>query len=567
MIRAIANRIFSAVFGVSAGDNGSAGGANANPSLKFSYWPNGATDATPGLTIGSHPGPGTSGFGGEGSTLFMMINGEQILWANLAQTWGLGRYDRGGIINSVNWQPGATATLLNQFRFQNSSSDGDFRTDGYFGQNVISSVGWHGSGTTTSGSAVITNLKFIPMQDKLEYVGTTLVQHSDSAGDIVAGTTITAFDATSFTMADNAINSRTDADFSINVIAPQANTTFSDDWLSYIHIPFVGTLTQGSKVVTNLKWDPTRLGIPSNATISETSNSGADIPNEVDSRGVAVPLRVGNYTQNTATLGDGNTGQPINAINSVNGVTFVILTGFSTVTFTGDLTAGDPIIRNTSVNLIAQSLPTGATGAAWDRPQWQAVSGVFASNTRVSSVTSTTITMSTNAGKTETDFAIKFESSRTNIEIGVQGDGVLQAFVGFGYYTNAGGIAVQLKNNIPWVDKSGNVLIDTTYAWKGGLKSYATPLYAADAGSTDAYSITLPNSQTTDTEGRPIVFKANTANTGNATLTINGGTTIRNIVKSVSTTLSNNDILAGMFCLVVYDATNHVYVLMNPRTL
>jgi len=88
--------------------------------------------------------------------------------------------------------------------------------------------------------------------------------------------------------------------------------------------------------------------------------------------------------------------------------------------------------------------------------------------------------------------------------------------------------------------------------------------YAVDAGSTDAYVITLSPAISAYTTGMQIIFKANTANTGAATLNVNA-LGAKSIVKGVSSVLLNNDILAGMLCFVVYDGTN--FVLMNPRSL
>lgn len=85
--------------------------------------------------------------------------------------------------------------------------------------------------------------------------------------------------------------------------------------------------------------------------------------------------------------------------------------------------------------------------------------------------------------------------------------------------------------------------------------------YAADAGTNDTYVITLPLIPTALSTGMIVVFKANTINTGAASLAVNSlpATTI---VKRLNTTLANGDILAGMMCMVVYDGTN--FILMNP---
>lgn len=80
-------------------------------------------------------------------------------------------------------------------------------------------------------------------------------------------------------------------------------------------------------------------------------------------------------------------------------------------------------------------------------------------------------------------------------------------------------------------------------------------LYAADAGSNDTYVITLdPVPTLAKLVGLPISFKANTANTGAATLNVNslGAGTIK---KSHDQDLADNDIESGQIVTVVWDGT------------
>lgn len=86
----------------------------------------------------------------------------------------------------------------------------------------------------------------------------------------------------------------------------------------------------------------------------------------------------------------------------------------------------------------------------------------------------------------------------------------------------------------------------------------------ASATGNDTYTGSLTPTPTAYQTGQIYVFKADVANTGAASINFNS-LGAKTIVKAVSTTLSNNDILAGMFCLLVYDGTN--MVLMNPRAL
>jgi hypothetical protein len=82
--------------------------------------------------------------------------------------------------------------------------------------------------------------------------------------------------------------------------------------------------------------------------------------------------------------------------------------------------------------------------------------------------------------------------------------------------------------------------------------------YAADAGANDTYAITLAPAITAYTTGARYRFKANTANTGAATLNINsvGAQAIKKLQGGVTTALDDNDIRAGQMVEVVWDGTN-----------
>ncbi len=82
--------------------------------------------------------------------------------------------------------------------------------------------------------------------------------------------------------------------------------------------------------------------------------------------------------------------------------------------------------------------------------------------------------------------------------------------------------------------------------------------YAVDAVGTDAYAITPTVPSGAYNVGDMYMFKAGTANTGNATLAVSGLAAI-NILKKGGTTLANNDILAGQMVLVAYnEVTNTI---------
>jgi hypothetical protein len=93
--------------------------------------------------------------------------------------------------------------------------------------------------------------------------------------------------------------------------------------------------------------------------------------------------------------------------------------------------------------------------------------------------------------------------------------------------------------------------------------------YCADAGSTDAYACSLTPPITAYTIGAHYFFKANTVNTGAATLALNGiasPVTIKKAVGGATTDLDNNDIRSGQIVEVVYDGTNFQMLSMLANT-
>jgi hypothetical protein len=89
--------------------------------------------------------------------------------------------------------------------------------------------------------------------------------------------------------------------------------------------------------------------------------------------------------------------------------------------------------------------------------------------------------------------------------------------------------------------------------------------YAADSGSTDAYVGTFSPAPASlaAMAGRPWVIKVNTANTGACTFAPNGFTA-KAIKKFDDQDTETGDIEAGMVLVLVYDATDDVWKMMNP---
>lgn len=79
--------------------------------------------------------------------------------------------------------------------------------------------------------------------------------------------------------------------------------------------------------------------------------------------------------------------------------------------------------------------------------------------------------------------------------------------------------------------------------------------YAVDLGANDTYAITLADPPVSYVTGQQFSFKANTANTGAASLNVNS-LGAKAIKKDVNVDLATGDILANQIVFVEYDSTN-----------
>ncbi len=86
----------------------------------------------------------------------------------------------------------------------------------------------------------------------------------------------------------------------------------------------------------------------------------------------------------------------------------------------------------------------------------------------------------------------------------------------------------------------------------------SAPVFAADAGGSDTYTATLAPAPAAYVTGSHYRFKANTANTGAATINLNslGAKTIKKVAGGITTDLADNDIRSGQWVDLIYDGTN-----------
>lgn len=99
-----------------------------------------------------------------------------------------------------------------------------------------------------------------------------------------------------------------------------------------------------------------------------------------------------------------------------------------------------------------------------------------------------------------------------------------------------------------------------TFVSPENLTTVQTYDYAADAGGTDTYAITVAPIPTAYVTGQTFRFKANTANTGAATLNVNslGALTLKKPSASGYTALETGDILANQLVEVMYNGTDAI---------
>jgi hypothetical protein len=136
----------------------------------------------------------------------------------------------------------------------------------------------------------------------------------------------------------------------------------------------------------------------------------------------------------------------------------------------------------------------------------------------------------------------------------------------FRYYNSTTSAGVELAAGDLRAGQQCEIIYDGTRWQLLSALGNGPVVIGTDAGSTDAYAITPSPAVRAyaDLTGVPVIFKANTINTGAATLQISGLSSPPTIVKSYNATLDNGDIKAGQWVCVTYDGTN--FQLLSPVT-
>lgn len=158
--------------------------------------------------------------------------------------------------------------------------------------------------------------------------------------------------------------------------------------------------------------------------------------------------------------------------------------------------------------------------------------------------------------------AIATSGSASDLTTGTVPAGRMPALTG-DVTSSSGSVATTVVkiNGTSLAGLATGVLKNTTTT---GVPSIATvtditaPLYCADAGASDTYTCSLSPAPAAYATGAVYQFKANTANTGAATINFNslGAKTIVKVAGGVTTTLADNDIRSGQVVTLTYDGTN-----------
>jgi hypothetical protein len=157
--------------------------------------------------------------------------------------------------------------------------------------------------------------------------------------------------------------------------------------------------------------------------------------------------------------------------------------------------------------------------------------------------------------------AISTTPGTTSVFVGIAQTATRFIFDPLGIYMpTANEKAAMAGNNTDIAVGTGNKYVTQT----GLQKSSET--YAASTTGNDTYVVTLSPVPTSLVNGMTIRFKPDTANTGAATLNVNGLGALA-IVTGLSTALVTGDILANQVCEVVYNSTGTVWQLTNPASM
>jgi|SRR6185503_17832522 len=126
---------------------------------------------------------------------------------------------------------------------------------------------------------------------------------------------------------------------------------------------------------------------------------------------------------------------------------------------------------------------------------------------------------------------------------------------------NANISITQADVGLPNADNTSDANKPISNATQTALNNKSTYYVGLDAGANDSYVITASPIPASYTTGMIVLFRANTANTTGCTISVNG-LGVKTINKRVSTATATGDILALMWCMLIYDGSS--FIILNP---
>ena len=233
---------------------------------------------------------------------------------------------------------------------------------------------------------------------------------------------------------------------------------------------------------------------------------------------------------------------------------------------TGAPTDADYLVGTANATLSAEivvgTTPGGELGGTWPSPTVDAThSGSTHAATQAAAEATAASELSTHAGAADPHTGYVREADANWIDLTDTGATTL--------HSHAGGAAltVQEEDGAP-IDTAVTIIrvpngtltdngagdVSLGYPTPAGIQD-SSYVYAADGAGSDDYAITLTPTPAVYAAGQRFIFIAQTANTGTATLAVNGQAP-KTIKKFKSLDLETGDIVASQVVEVVYDGSN-----------
>lgn len=220
---------------------------------------------------------------------------------------------------------------------------------------------------------------------------------------------------------------------------------------------------------------------------------------------------------------------------------FITVSG-SPVTTTGTLTG-------TLATQTANTVFAGPTTGAPAQPTFRALVAADIPSGIVSNLNSITVSQLPVASGSNVAYVVRDALNSTDCSVG--GNFFIVLCVDKGVWTGMDFVADPGANSIMYRYTQGGSRAATVTEMSG-------PNFCQDAGGTDTYACTLSPAIVAYTTGTLFWFKANTTNTGTASINFNtvGALTIVKMQGGITTTLADGDIQAGQWVGGFYDGTN-----------